>query len=496
VSSVPSKDLPRNINSNQVLTFLTIDRQKPNEEGVVSESEVIKKLGHKHIAVPTQLWLCTSSPSTPRLFYILSTENLPEHLKRESTKKVDGIRIGFIGKQENIQVISKGLPNNQNVVYEPKFEDSRIIESMSSKNVSKKDSETYIKLLKEKIVPLAKVMVLSQSEAHIWWHRGKVTENTVDKLATYLLNTHNGLNAVVIRGIHDHLAIRGQKIECLGLSGRSNSSFSTALTVHLATMQKNTSSRSAVISAKKFAESWQSCDGVRMLSKSILEGNKPKAFSKELWNQITDTYKRILIHPFVVAIKDGSLKLENFISFLQADLIFLDKYAKALASCAGKFPDKFQIQREFVVNQAISGILSEHKMIQVYLEKYSEYKKDTPLPSEAKNYINHLIALSFTEKFSVSYAAFVTCCWIYHNLAIDLLDKVAKDSPYREWLEHLASDKVKKYTTGMLEVVNELAKNADANERKKMVDACKESSSYDLQFFDPFMPVQKVELRT
>jgi thiaminase (transcriptional activator TenA) len=62
-------------------------------------------------------------------------------------------------------------------------------------------------------------------------------------------------------------------------------------------------------------------------------------FTKELWDGASDIYGAILAHPFLAGLTDGTLPRDAFAFYVVQDLLYLKRYAQALAAVAGRAPD-------------------------------------------------------------------------------------------------------------------------------------------------------------
>ena len=58
----------------------------------------------------------------------------------------------------------------------------------------------------------------------------------------------------------------------------------------------------------------------------------------EIWETIEPVHLRIVEHPFVTGLTDGTLPQEAFKRYIVQDVLFLQEYARALALCAARAP--------------------------------------------------------------------------------------------------------------------------------------------------------------
>ncbi|MBA2313304.1 MAG: thiaminase II, partial [Actinobacteria bacterium] len=61
-------------------------------------------------------------------------------------------------------------------------------------------------------------------------------------------------------------------------------------------------------------------------------------FTDQLWASIEDIYKKILVHPFVGGLIDGSLNQQAFRFYVVQDALYLREYARALSLLAARAP--------------------------------------------------------------------------------------------------------------------------------------------------------------
>ena len=63
-------------------------------------------------------------------------------------------------------------------------------------------------------------------------------------------------------------------------------------------------------------------------------------FRDLMWTAMQDIYTRILAHPFVAGLTDGSLPRDAFAYYVVQDAHYLSDYARALALVGAKAPDE------------------------------------------------------------------------------------------------------------------------------------------------------------
>lgn len=85
-----------------------------------------------------------------------------------------------------------------------------------------------------------------------------------------------------------------------------------------------------------------------------------RRWSDEAWEAALPVYGKILEHPFVRALADGSLSEERFRFYIRQDALYLDGYARRLAHVAARLPRKEQAER--FLHFALDGIEVERAL--------------------------------------------------------------------------------------------------------------------------------------
>lgn len=83
-------------------------------------------------------------------------------------------------------------------------------------------------------------------------------------------------------------------------------------------------------------------------------------WSDRAWEAALPVYEKILAHPFVGALADGSLPEERFRFYIRQDALYLEGYARRLAHVAARLPRKEQT--ESFLRFALDGIAVERAL--------------------------------------------------------------------------------------------------------------------------------------
>src|SRR3569833_2591117 len=93
---------------------------------------------------------------------------------------------------------------------------------------------------------------------------------------------------------------------------------------------------------------------------------RPMSLARQRWQANADWATKILAHPFVQGLGDGSLATAAFKSYVAQDAYFLDAFAHAYAFCLAHGTSREDL---FGFSELIAGVLEELKLHKSYTEK-------------------------------------------------------------------------------------------------------------------------------
>ena len=85
------------------------------------------------------------------------------------------------------------------------------------------------------------------------------------------------------------------------------------------------------------------------------------SFIEDLWAGIKPIYRKILDHPFIKGLVDGSLEEERFRFYVVQDALYLREYAKSIALLSAKAPE-----------EGWTAIFADHARMAIEVEKYMD----------------------------------------------------------------------------------------------------------------------------
>jgi thiaminase/transcriptional activator TenA len=150
-----------------------------------------------------------------------------------------------------------------------------------------------------------------------------------------------------------------------------------------------------------------------------------------LWRANADWAGKILAHPFVQRLGDGSLPVANFKSYVAQDAYFLDAFARAYAFCLAHGTSREDL---FGFAELIAGVLEELKLHRSYTEKLQVSLDDvTPLPATTA-YVDFLLHTARQGQLGETIAGMTPCMRLYAFLGQSLAKKEVAPA-YADWVK-------------------------------------------------------------
>ena len=134
------------------------------------------------------------------------------------------------------------------------------------------------------------------------------------------------------------------------------------------------------------------------------------SLARQLWQANADWAAKILAHPFVQGLGDGSLAVGAFKSYVAQDAYFLDAFARAYAFCLAHGTSRDDL---FGFSELIAGVLEELKLHESYTEKL-EVSLDGVTPLEATQaYVDFLLGNARQGNLGETLAGMTPCMRLY-----------------------------------------------------------------------------------
>ena len=158
------------------------------------------------------------------------------------------------------------------------------------------------------------------------------------------------------------------------------------------------------------------------------------SLARRLWQANADWAQKILAHPFVQGLGDGSLPLASFKSYVAQDAYFLDAFARAYAFCLAHGTSREDL---YGFSELIAGVLEELKLHKSYTEKLQvSLDGVTPLAA-TQAYVDFLLGNARQGNLGETIAGMTPCMRLYAWLGQTLAKKDVAPA-YADWVKTYA----------------------------------------------------------
>jgi thiaminase (transcriptional activator TenA) len=209
------------------------------------------------------------------------------------------------------------------------------------------------------------------------------------------------------------------------------------------------------------------------------------SFSDELWQGIADVYDAILAHPFVTGLTDGTLPHDAFAFYVVQDVLYLQRYAQALAAVASRAPDTAGTEMfarhaadVIAVEQTLHGSLLAGLGIDPAAAGTAE-----PAPTTLA-YTSYLLATVHGGSYAEGVGAVLPCYWIYWEVGKELLRRGSPDPRYRQWIGTYGGEQFGETVRGVLDIADRLGPGLTPPERTLVRRHFRTTSRYEWMFWD------------
>ncbi len=187
---------------------------------------------------------------------------------------------------------------------------------------------------------------------------------------------------------------------------------------------------------------------------------------------------------FVRGLADGTLPEHEFAYYLAQDAIYLNGYSRVLARAAAIAPT--EAEQLFWARSAQTCLEVESELHRSWL---STRPTAPTLGPVTKSYVDHLLAASVSGSYGVLVAAALPCFWLYAEVGSTLHREFLAGGapvahPYADWLRTYADEDFAAATRQAIAYTDTAARRASESEREAMALAFRQSSGYEVAFFD------------
>src|SRR5512133_2971793 len=208
-------------------------------------------------------------------------------------------------------------------------------------------------------------------------------------------------------------------------------------------------------------------------------------FRSRMWAAMEAVLARILAHPFVAGLTDGSLPRDAFAHYVVQDALYLVDFARALAVGGAKAPDAHAVSM-FAghARGALEVERSLHAGRLLDLGLAPDEEAAAPVLPTTLAYTSYLLRSCHQGSFAEGLAAVLPCYWIYAEVGTRLLARSSPDPLYARWIATYGGEEFGKIVADVLALVDRVGASAGAAEQASMREHVVTTSRYEWMFWD------------
>ena len=182
------------------------------------------------------------------------------------------------------------------------------------------------------------------------------------------------------------------------------------------------------------------------------------SLARTLWQANADWAQKILAHPFVRGLGDGSLPVASFKNYVAQDAYFLEAFARAYAFCLANSTARQELH---LFAELIAGVLEELKLHKSYAERWRvDLTGVTPVPA-TQAYVGFLLTNARHGHLGETIAAMTPCMRLYAWLGQSLA--AGNVAPlYGEWVKTYADPMFETLAAQLENLLDHHASDSDA----------------------------------
>ncbi|MGR3973709.1 MAG: thiaminase II [Candidatus Rhabdochlamydia sp.] len=205
--------------------------------------------------------------------------------------------------------------------------------------------------------------------------------------------------------------------------------------------------------------------------------------SEQAWEQCLPIIQAIKEHPFNIELANGLLDQEKFGYYIEQDSLYLQDFARSLATLAARAP--LQFASDFLIFSQWA-LIAEQEVVHLFFREMLGLQETGKLTPATFSYTNYLLQVSSRDEVAVGMAAVLPCFWVYRSVgqSIAMQTQPFANNPYLRWIETYASQAFSETVTKAINIFDEMAFAASEKTRQAMLTAFYKSTLLEWHFWN------------
>lgn len=208
-------------------------------------------------------------------------------------------------------------------------------------------------------------------------------------------------------------------------------------------------------------------------------------FTDSLWRAAAPAYEKILAHPFLHGLADGTLPEEAFRFYVLQDAHYLRDFGRGLALIGSKAAsdDEFMMFTEHGRN----AIIVERALHEGF---FSAWKLDraavaaAPVAPACHHYASYLMRVAHERPYHEALGAFLPCYWVYWEVGKALIAAGSPNALYQKWIATYGGEEFGAMVREVLGVVNRIGARLTDEQREAVTRHFVTGTQLEWMFWD------------
>lgn len=210
-------------------------------------------------------------------------------------------------------------------------------------------------------------------------------------------------------------------------------------------------------------------------------------FTRRVWTATQGVRKAIDDLPFVRGLADGTVPDEIFREYLRQDGLYLQQYARALATLS-VLADRVDDQLLWA-DSAQQALVVERSLHEAWVGPADTGPRADGAPAASAActaYTSYLLGVAHRGDYPELVAAVLPCFWVYADVGQRLLVATdgRSDHPYRGWIDQYADEAFAARTKQVCALADRVAAQGGADVNARMEAAFATATRYEWMFWD------------
>ncbi len=208
-------------------------------------------------------------------------------------------------------------------------------------------------------------------------------------------------------------------------------------------------------------------------------------FTESLWVSVGDIYDKILRHPFILELTEGTLDEEAFRFYVVQDALYLKDYARGLALLGARAPQDQWLM--MFAEHARDVIVVERALHESFFKDWQMSDEDvysTPMAPINLLYTSYLLRTAYERPFPETLGCFLPCYWVYWEVGKELEKRGSPKELFRRWIQTYSSDQYASIVRQVLDVMDQVARGLKEDDLRLIRNHFRMTSKLEYLFWD------------